>query len=537
MRIHAALLTLALMTSAASTHAAARDALRDSRIGLHAGNDFRSTTGRCVDCAAPPQALWHFADDSIAVPLADAAGFVAALPAQDDVRQWAYANEWQPDAQKPALVWLGSPQIAGHARLAADGRTLTFTEGSHTGFALVPKLPSNVSWFNADTVAWLQEQTMTVRGTQSADTFTARTLWPSSFDIDLNALSPAPLKEGETLATLVRADDGGARTPASTRLLWERTPGAAQSAAGKPVLALMLNGAQGDDDEAHGGHFAIATGLMGTRGEWNDWLVANFYNLDAHSEKGIVASMLTMDAYLTDLNSGQSWYRPSWMLVAVLREDRAARLYDQGIARVFNHFYRHDFSYRHASANCAGISLDTLRSLGWSIPTLGPTSKAKAWLGLPWMAIKDMSVSSGTQAFDYMMAERSGLFPFVAFNVAGSDLLGRLTRGKVTDQGLERLLADDVEAILFVRVPQIPSSRALGSAPVASYDEYMARVPADRSQWIVRPSPPRAFPDELRDPHSPKEPLPASRRALIVWLVGAAAVIAFVVFRLLRRTS
>jgi hypothetical protein len=109
----------------------------------------------------------------------------------------------------------------------------------------------------------------------------------------------------------------------------------------------------------------------------------------AWSEKGIVASTLTMDAYLTDLNSGQAWYRPSAVLVAVLREPRAACCTSRASARVFNHFYRHDFSYRHATANCAGISLDTLRSLGWAIPMLGPTSKLKAWLGLPWMAIKD----------------------------------------------------------------------------------------------------------------------------------------------------
>jgi hypothetical protein len=35
--------------------------------------------------------------------------------------------------------------------------------------------------------------------------------------------------DGETLATLVRADDGGAHLPASARLLWERTPGAARA--------------------------------------------------------------------------------------------------------------------------------------------------------------------------------------------------------------------------------------------------------------------------------------------------------------------
>lgn len=537
MRFELTLLTLALMTSAhaATAHAAIEDTLADGRLGLYDARDFRATDGRCADCTTAPQALWYFRDDLIAVPREHGAGFDPALPAQDDVRQWLIEREGHPDAQKPALVWTGSPALAHGATLDAAGATISFANGSRTGFALVPQLPTNVSWYNADTVAWLQGQTLALRGTASAERYTARTIWPSSFDIGLAALSPQPLKDGETLASLVHADDGGARRPASARLLWERTPGAARAAAGKPVLAIMLNGAQGDDDEAHGGHFALATGVMGETGQWRDWLVANFYNLDIHSEKGIVAAMQPMDAYLTDLNAGQSWYRPSWMVVAVLREDRAARLVDQGLARVFNHFYRHDFSYRHATANCAGISLDTLRSLGWALPTLGPTSKLKAWAGLPWMALNDLSVDSGLQAYEYMMAERSSLFPFVAFNVAGSDLLGRLTLGKVNETGLERTLAEDVEAVLFVRVPQIPSSRAFGRDPVASYEDYMARVPADRSQWVVRPAPPKPFPDELRDPQTPKEPRPASHRALIVWLVGAAALVAFVIARLLRR--
>ena len=133
MRIPAALLTLALMTSAPPTPAAPRDALADSRIGLYAGQDFRLATGRCTDCATPPQALWYFADDTIAVPLTDAAGFVATLQAQDDVRQWAYANEWQPDAQKPALIWLGSPLVAHDAQLDADGRMLSFANMGKAG--------------------------------------------------------------------------------------------------------------------------------------------------------------------------------------------------------------------------------------------------------------------------------------------------------------------------------------------------------------------------------------------------------------------
>ena len=45
------------------------------------------------------------------------------------------------------------------------------------------------------------------------------------------------------------------------------------------------------------------------------WLVNNFYPLSFYSEKGILASPLPFDAYMSDLNAGQCWYRPSYMLV------------------------------------------------------------------------------------------------------------------------------------------------------------------------------------------------------------------------------
>jgi hypothetical protein len=63
----------------------------------------------------------------------------------------------------------------------------------------------------------------------------------------------------------------------------------------------------------------------------------------------------------------------------------------------------------------------------------------------------------------------------------------------------EQMLHDDVEAIVFVRIPQIPSSRAFGTYPVASFDEYMARVPTDRKDWKIVSVDPRPFPDQLRD--------------------------------------
>jgi hypothetical protein len=178
---------LALMMTtlpAAATSALPRDALTDGRLGLYDAQDFQAVRPPCADCNAAPQALWYFESELVALPLRDPAGFDAARPAQDDVRNWAQSNRWQPDAQHPSPVWLGSPHIAQSARLDRDGRTITWNDGTRAAFSLVPQLPSNVSWFNADSVAWLQGQPLTLRGTLGGGDFTARTLWPGSFDID-----------------------------------------------------------------------------------------------------------------------------------------------------------------------------------------------------------------------------------------------------------------------------------------------------------------------------------------------------------------
>jgi hypothetical protein len=119
---------------------------------------------------------------------------------------------------------------------------------------------------------------------------------------------------------------GGARSAFATSTLWQRRKGGEAVPPGRAVLALMVNGAQGDDDEAHAGHFALVTGRTRDDGAIGDWLVNNFYALDSESEKGILAAPVPLDNYLADLNSGQNWYRPSQLLVLVLADDRAAVL-------------------------------------------------------------------------------------------------------------------------------------------------------------------------------------------------------------------
>ena len=206
----------------------------------------------------------------------------------------------------------------------------------------------------------------------------------------------------------------------------------------------MVNGAQGDDDEAHGGHFALVTGRVQADGSIGDWLVNNFYSLDVESEKGIIAAPVPLDNYLADLNSGQGWYRPSYMVVAVLRDERAAgagavgaepRLQPVLPAPARRTTTRTRTARASASTRCA-------RS-GWSIPARGPSSRLLAWLGFPFIAMKERSIGKAKLAFDYLRTDQTRLMPAAALEEAFGSLLALGARPAVpTDAGaLAHMLA------------------------------------------------------------------------------------------------
>ena len=517
-----------------------KDALEGERLGLFSGADFRTSSGKCADCPTVKQGLWYFEQDLVAVPASSAtmSGYSPGASAIEDVRQWSFANgagTGGAHANQPPLVWLGSPQIIGQAVLEPGGKQLRTDAGKLLDFTLTPKLATNLSYANARTSAFFAQRPLRLRGrleqAEGKQAFVARTIWPKDFVIDQANLVAAPLTQPGGLASFVREADGGAASAFATRLLWERSPGQQRQWQNKPVMAIMLNGAQGDDDEAFGGHFAIATGQYGAHGEFADWTVNNFYNLDSVSEKGIIAAPVPMDNYLMDLNSGQQYYRPSYMLVAVLNKARTASAYQGGVQRVFNHFYRHDFTYRHAAANCAGISLDVFKALGWQIPERGPTSRLKAIGAYAYLSVKDGSLASGRQIYDYLTEEQIRLYPAVAFEAAGDDLLRLASASSQrTLTPFEQQLSEDIEALVLVRLPQVPSSRAMGSNPVFSFDEFMRRTPADRSKWKIVPAGARPFPVALRDGAALaplREPgVPAPIIAILAGLVlGGAALL------------
>jgi hypothetical protein len=288
----------------------------------------------------------------------------------------------------------------------------------------VPKIALNRSWFDATSAEFFRGRTLKVRGTIDDGAIAIRTVWPEDFRIGYNppplALD-AGLSQALALRGLMRAEgSGGAKSPYAVSTLWQRNREREPVPPGRAVLGLIVNGAQGDDDEAHGGHFALVTGRTREDGAIGDWLVNNFYALDSESEKGIIAAPVPLDNYLADLNSGQGWYRPSQLLVLALADDRAAVLVQAALNRVYNQFWRHQLAYRHASMNCAGISVDVLRALGWDIPVRGPAGRVAAALGFPYIAVKERSIAKARVAFDYLTEDQTRLLPAAAFEECGA---------------------------------------------------------------------------------------------------------------------
>ena len=522
-------------TGASTVRGASAVAAR-AAFGLYPASDFRLTDGQCTDCPTIPQALWYFRHETIAVPKpgSPVASFATGVPTPADIRAWLAGREPGAAPEYPPLVWVAAPDVIAGARLSADATTLEHATGTLHA-SLAPKIALNRSYFDASSAAFFCRRTVKVRGRIADGTIVIRTLWPEDFRLDRAPASQrlaADLPHPLALRALIRSEPaGGARSPFAASTLWQRDPARPPVPPGRAVLGLMVNGAQGDDDEAHAGHFAIVTGRTRDDGAIGDWLVNNFYTLDSESEKGILAAPVPLDNYLADLNSGQGWYRPTHMLVAVLAGDRASALVQAALNRVYNQLWRHQLVYRHATMNCTGISVDVLRTLGWEVPVRGPASRVVAALGFPYFALRERSIAKACVGFDYLTADQTRLMPAAAFEEAGASLLALVAAdtAKARKTGtLARMLAADLDAVAFVRFPQFPSSRKFGDAPAVTVREFHSRVPAEPGLLQIVPVPPRPFPATLRDPDLLPERRPASSYAAMIW--GVLLVVGIPIF-------
>src|SRR5690606_29384063 len=213
------------------------------------------------------------------------------------------------------------------------------------------------------------------------------------------------------------------------------------------------------------------------------------------------------DNYLYDLNSGQLYYRPGYMLVAVLRRPRAALAVQRALQDTMLALYCGRIEFDRARRNSTALVIDPLRELGWRIPQVGPTSRIAGLAAAPVAALVRRSLPTARAVRATFAVERTRLLPRVAFEVAGHDLLHiAARRGNQRGDGardaltpFERMLAEDIEALLFVRLPQVPSSRRLGTFPVPSLWSYGTALLADPAPYEGAPeTDDRDFPEHLR---------------------------------------
>jgi hypothetical protein len=144
------------------------------------------------------------------------------------------------------------------------------------------------------------------------------------------------------------------------------------------------------------------------------------------------------------------------------------------------------------------------------------------------MIFKEGKVSVARTTFEYLTEDRTRLMPAAAFEQSIVDLLRLAKQGASPQDGaLAKLLAEDLVALVGVRVPQLPSSRKFGTWPVSSPREYLGAIPRDPADAQIVPVPKREFPDGLRDPDLLP---PATRRStmpLIVWAVTGVLFVAW----------
>lgn len=504
-------------------------ATADGRLGLYAAADFEIATGATVPTRITPSARFYFRGECIAVPRPGmaSAGFARRTRTLDDITAWSRDPQRDRQEDRPPLILLGAPLRADHANLSPDARTVTLSGIGHP-FALAPRLALNRSWFDASSAAFLSRRPLRLRASVDGGTIIGRTFWPADFRID-DGLPFAPLSQDlpPTLALreAMREDPrGGAQLPFASRIIWERV-GSSREWKDKPALAVIVNGAQGDDDEAWAGHFAVGTGLIGADGAVADVLVNNFYALDIVSEKGILAAPVPLDGYFGDLNSGQSWYRPSFILLAKLRNEGVLHRVQGAFNRVYQQFWRHQLEYRHSTMNCTGISVDVLRASGWSIPARPSRQALRAWLAIPWILAREHSIAKARMASEYLSEDATRLFPAAAFEEIGADLLRLAKVGANSGDGpLAAMLAGAIDSLVLLRIPQLPSSRKFGAAPVVEVDEYRGVVPGNPADMQIVPVPPRPFPPELRDADLLPSPRKPSDIPLAAWIATLAAV-------------
>ena len=330
----------------------------------------------------------------------------------------------------PPLVWVAAPQIVHGARLTADGEQHR-RGGDVLRMRPVPRIPLNRSYFDASSVRFLRavRSRCAERATAASSSCdrVARRLRARRRGAAAQSLPDGPSPQ-LAMRSLMRRGAARRRGESVHRARRCGSARAARRLARQGVLGLLVNGAQGDDDEAHGGHFALVTGRVARRRPHRrlarqQFLLARRRERKGHHRRAAAARQrISATSTAGRLVSAVVHARAR----VARRARRGARAVgDQPrVQPVLSPPARllpperqlREHQRRHAArARVAG-------------PARGPPTRWLAWLAFPFVALKERSLGKAKLAFDYLCTDQTRLLPAVALEEAFASVLSLAQR-------------------------------------------------------------------------------------------------------------
>ena len=475
----------------------------DAPVGPYFPAGFRLATGATAGETLHPAARFLFAGETIAVPSTPPfADYSRGVDPFADVAAWAA----EPGAAHLAAAGVDRRPGATDRRdrIAPDGRS--FRAGSATlPLALAPRIALNRSWADASTFEYSRRthgHRCEARSVPAASSSRARSGRRTGAWTTGRRPCPFPhrARPGSPSAGSCAARPAAAppRRPRPTRC----GSACAATATGPAARCSPSSstGPRATTTRPGAGTSRSPPGACPRTAASRTCWSRTSTRSTARARRAILPAPVPLDNYLADVNSGQAWYRPSYVMLAILRDARAADLVQGALNRLYLQFWRRQLEYRHSSMNCASISVDTLRALGWELPLaralrhasrLARGAREGVHRRAPRPRAHGLRVPHGGPHAAHARGgvRGSGLLAAAAARAARS--LPRESSRACSPRTWSRSSG--------VRMPQIPSSRALGTWPAASPREYLNALPADPADLKVIPVPPRPFPPELRD--------------------------------------
>ena len=276
------------------------------RVRAYPAAGFRSSPASAGLSDAPPGAVvFPRRDDrGAAAGRCRSAAFTPGVRVRRRARLGGPARPPSAAIDYPPLVWIAAPRDRAHARACRLTAALGHDGGGPRDSTLGPEDPAQPLVVRRTSIGAYFAPRDVTRARDDARRRLRRAhavaggLPPRAARRRPRRALPTAATPGTPCARSMREAPRRRRAePFDARTLWQRA-GRVRDWRGKPVLAFMVNGAQGDDDEAHGGHFAIGDRTHRRRRRDRRWLVNNFYSLDVESEKGIIAAPVPLDNYL-----------------------------------------------------------------------------------------------------------------------------------------------------------------------------------------------------------------------------------------------